>query len=125
MKKKIGVFIPATLGMLTAFGPFVTDFYLPVLPEMSEFFHTSPALASLSLTTGMIGLAIGQVFIGPLTDKFGRKKILVGSMLMFAIASVLCILVTQHLYLQSDATLPGIGRCRRHCYLKEYEHRYV
>lgn len=37
MKKKIGVFIPATLGMLTAFGPFVTDFYLPVLPEMSEF----------------------------------------------------------------------------------------
>lgn len=92
MKKKIGVFIPATLGMLTAFGPFVTDFYLPVLPEMSEFFHTSPALASLSLTTGMIGLAAGQVFIGPLTDKYGRKKILVGSMLMFAIASVLCII---------------------------------
>lgn len=92
MKKKIGVFIPATLGMLTAFGPFVTDFYLPVLPEMSEFFHTSPALASLSLTTGMIGLAAGQVFIGPLTDKYGRKKILVGSMLMFAIASVLCVM---------------------------------
>lgn len=92
MKKKIGVFISATLGMLTAFGPFVTDFYLPVLPEMSEFFHTSPALASLSLTTGMIGLATGQVFIGPLTDKYGRKKILVASMLLFAIASVLCII---------------------------------
>lgn len=91
MKNKIGIFVPATLGMLTAFGPFVTDFYLPVLPEMSEFFQTSPALASLSLTTGMIGLAAGQVFIGPLTDKYGRKKILVGSMLMFAIASVLCI----------------------------------
>ncbi|HBF06118.1 MAG TPA: Bcr/CflA family drug resistance efflux transporter [Prevotella sp.] len=92
MKKKIGVFIPATLGMLTAFGPFVTDFYLPVLPEMSVFFHTSPALASLSLTSGMLGLAVGQVFIGPLTDKYGRKKILVGSMLMFAIASILCII---------------------------------
>lgn len=92
MKKKIGVFVPATLGMLTAFGPFVTDFYLPVLPEMSEYFHTSPALASMSLTTGMIGLAVGQVFIGPLTDKYGRKKILVASMLMFAIASVLCII---------------------------------
>lgn len=86
------MFVPATLGMLTAFGPFVTDFYLPVLPEMSEFFHTSPALASLSLTTGMIGLAAGQVFIGPLTDKYGRKRILVASMLMFAIASVLCIM---------------------------------
>ena len=91
MKKKIGVFIPVALGMLTAFGPFVTDFYLPVLPEMSDFFHTSPALASLSLTSGMIGLSAGQVFIGPLTDKYGRKRILVASMLMFAIASVLCI----------------------------------
>lgn len=98
MKKKIGIFIPATLGMLTAFGPFVTDFYLPTLPEMSEFFHCSPALASLSLTTGMIGLAVGQVFIGPLTDKYGRKKILVGSMLMFAIASVLCI-IAPNIYL--------------------------
>lgn len=92
MKKKIGVFVSATLGMLTAFGPFVTDFYLPVLPEMSDYFRTSPALASLSLTTGMIGLAAGQVFIGPLTDKYGRKKILVASMLMFAIATVLCII---------------------------------
>lgn len=98
MKKKLGVFIPATLGMLTAFGPFVTDFYLPVLPEMTTFFHTSPALASLSLTTGMIGLAVGQVFIGPLTDKYGRKRILVASMLMFAIASVLCI-VAPNIYL--------------------------
>lgn len=92
MKNKIGVFVPATLGMLTAFGPFITDFYLPVLPEMSSYFHTSPALASMSLTTGMVGLAAGQVFIGPLTDKYGRKRILVGSMLLFAIASVLCIL---------------------------------
>ena len=92
MKKKLGAFIPATLGMLTAFGPFVTDFYLPALPEMTEFFHTSPALASMSLTTGMIGLAAGQVFIGPLTDKYGRKRILVASMFIFAIASVLCII---------------------------------
>lgn len=91
MKRKISVFVSATLGMLTAFGPFVTDFYLPVLPEMAEFFHTSPALASMSLTTGMVGLAAGQVFIGPLTDKLGRKRILVASMLLFAVASVFCI----------------------------------
>lgn len=85
------VFIPATLGMLTAFGPFVTDFYLPVLPEMTGYFHTTPALASMSLTAGMIGLAVGQLFIGPLTDKYGRKRILVGSMLLFVVASLLCI----------------------------------
>lgn len=92
MSRNIKVFVPATLGMLTAFGPFVTDFYLPVLPEMADFFNTSPALASLSLTTGMIGLAAGQVLIGPLTDKYGRKKILVGSMILFIIATVCCIL---------------------------------
>ena len=85
------VFIPATLGMLTAFGPFVTDFNLPVLPEMTGYFHTTPALASMSLTAGMIGLAAGQLFIGPLTDKYGRKRILVGSMLLFVVASLLCI----------------------------------
>lgn len=92
MNQKLGIFIPLTLGMLTAFGPFITDFYLPALPEMAEFFNTSPALASLSLTTGMIGLAVGQVFIGPLTDKYGRNRILVISMVMFAIATILCIL---------------------------------
>ena len=75
MKQNMKVFLPATLGMLTAFGPFVTDFYLPVLPEMTSYFHTTPALASMSLTTGMIGLAAGQLFIGPLTDKYGRKPI--------------------------------------------------
>ena len=64
MKQNMKVFIPATLGMLTAFGPFVTDFYLPVLPEMTGYFHTTPALASMSLTAGMIGLAAGQLFIG-------------------------------------------------------------
>lgn len=91
MKQNMKVFIPATLGMLTAFGPFVTDFYLPVLPEMTGYFHTTPALASMSLTAGMIGLAAGQLFIGPLTDKYGRKRILVGSMLLFVAASLLCI----------------------------------
>lgn len=91
MKQNMKVFIPATLGMLTAFGPFVTDFYLPVLPEMTGYFHTTPALASMSLTAGMIGLAVGQLFIGPLTDKYGRKRILVGSMLLFVVASLLCI----------------------------------
>lgn len=94
MKKNAKIFVPATLGMLTAFGPFVTDFYLPVLPEMANFFHTSPALASMSLTSGMIGLAVGQVFIGPLTDKVGRKRILVASMLLFVVASILCIMAT-------------------------------
>lgn len=109
MKKNISIFVPVTLGMLTAFGPFVTDFYLPVLPEMANFFHTSPALASMSLTTGMIGLAAGQVFIGPLTDKYGRKRILVASMLLFAIASVLCLLAPNIFVFNALRVLQGVA----------------
>lgn len=109
MKQNMKVFIPATLGMLTAFGPFVTDFYLPVLPEMTGYFHTTPALASMSLTAGMIGLAAGQLFIGPLTDKYGRKRILVGSMLLFVVASLLCIFSGDILMFNAMRVLQGLA----------------
>ncbi len=71
-----GMLFPVILGLLTAFCPFVTDFYLPVLPEMSGFFHTTPVLVSMSLRMGMIGLSAGQLVFGPLTDKYGRKGVL-------------------------------------------------
>lgn len=87
--KKISIFVTVTLGMLTAFGPFITDFYLPFMPEMASYFATTPSAVAASLTAGMIGLAVGQVLIGPLSDKYGRKKLLVGSMVLFAIASLL------------------------------------
>lgn len=109
MKQNMKVFIPATLGMLTAFGPFVTDFYLPVLPEMTGYFHTTPALASMSLTAGMIGLAAGQLFIGPLTDKYGRKRILVGSMLLFVVASLLCIFSGDIFMFNAMCVLQGLA----------------
>jgi DHA1 family bicyclomycin/chloramphenicol resistance-like MFS transporter len=90
--KKIGYFVPITLGMLTAFGPFITDFYLPAMPEMATYFKTSPSMVSMSLTAGMIGLALGQILIGPLSDKYGRKRLLVLSMVMFIVSSLLCLL---------------------------------
>lgn len=90
--KKTGLFVTVTLGVLTAFGPFVTDFYLPFLPEMSRSFHTSPSAVSTSLTAGMVGLAVGQILIGPLSDKYGRKRLLVLSMLLFAVTSLCCVL---------------------------------
>ena len=92
MKQKIGFFLPVTLGMLTAFGPFITDFYLPSIPEMQGYFNTSPSLMAMSITAGMIGLAVGQIFIGPISDKYGRKNLLVASMALFAISSVLCVM---------------------------------
>ncbi|MDE6862419.1 MAG: Bcr/CflA family drug resistance efflux transporter, partial [Alistipes sp.] len=70
MSKKTLVFI---LGNLTAFGPFITDFYLPCLPELTSYFSASASMIQLSLTAGMLGLAVGQLLIGPVTDKYGRR----------------------------------------------------
>ncbi len=63
------LFLLILLGMLTAFGPFVTDMYLPTLPSMAGFFATSSSMVQMGLTTSMIGLAVGQLFFGPLSDK--------------------------------------------------------
>ena len=89
--KQVSLFATITLGALTAFGPFITDFYLPAMPELVHYFQTSPAAVSSSLTASMTGLAIGQILIGPLSDKYGRRPLLIISMLLFAIASVACL----------------------------------
>ena len=83
-KKNSKVFILVFLGMLTAFGPFVTDMYLPTLPAMSEYFHTTSSMVQLGLTASMIGLAAGQLLFGPLSDKYGRRLPLIISMTLFA-----------------------------------------
>lgn len=87
-KKNSKVFILVFLGMLTAFGPFVTDMYLPTLPAMSEYFHTTSSMVQLGLTASMIGLAAGQLLFGPLSDKYGRRLPLIT---LFAVATIGCI----------------------------------
>ena len=90
-KKNSAQFIFIFLGMLTAFGPFVTDMYLPSLPSMQVFFNTSVSMVQMGLTFSMLGLAFGQLIFGPLSDKLGRRQPLIVSMLLFAVATLLCI----------------------------------
>lgn len=85
------LFLLTLLGMLTAFGPFVTDMYLPSLPLMGEYFRTTPSLVQLGLTASMIGLAAGQIFFGPLSDKYGRRPPLLAAMYLFIISTIGCI----------------------------------
>ena len=66
--KNSRLFLVLLLGSLSAFGPFITDLYLPALPGMGEYFHTSASMVQLTLTTSMIGLGLGQLFIGPISD---------------------------------------------------------
>lgn len=88
------IFLLVFLGMLSAFGPFVTDMYLPVLPQMAEIFKCSASTAQLGLTMSLIGLAAGQLFFGPLSDKYGRKPVLLTSLMLF-VGSTIIILFSQ------------------------------
>lgn len=89
------VFLLILVAVLSAFGPFVTDFYLPALPALTHYFNTTASAVQLSLTFGMIGLAGGQLFIGPLSDKYGRKKMLLASLILFLIATVATIITNE------------------------------
>jgi DHA1 family bicyclomycin/chloramphenicol resistance-like MFS transporter len=84
-------FLIIFLGILSAFGPFITDMYLPTLPSMVEDFGTTEALVQFSLTMGMIGLAVGQIFFGQMSQKWGRRPILIVSMALFIVAAVACV----------------------------------
>ncbi len=86
------LFLLIAMGMMSAFGPFVTDFYLPGLPALAASFNTSTSWVQLSLTSSMAGLASGQLLIGPASDRYGRKKPLVLSMALFIVSTVACLL---------------------------------
>ncbi|GGI40977.1 multidrug effflux MFS transporter [Mammaliicoccus stepanovicii] len=88
---KPSLFLIIILGLLTAFGPLSIDMYLPALPQISQDYSTTTSNTQLTLTLFMIGLAIGQVFIGPLSDFVGRKKPLIIVLAIYAIASILCV----------------------------------
>ncbi|WP_455819565.1 multidrug effflux MFS transporter [Pseudomonas cerasi] len=81
-----------TLGLLAALGPLCIDLYLPALPELATDLNTPTATAQLSLTAGLLGLGLGQLFFGPLSDKFGRIRPLLLSLVLLLVASIGCAL---------------------------------
>lgn len=84
-------FILLFLSLIAAFGPIVTDLYLPVMPEMIAAFHTNTSSVQLSLTVSILGLASGQLFFGPVSDKYGRKLPLVLSLVLFVVSTLGCV----------------------------------
>lgn len=78
-------FIIMMAGM-SAFGSFVNDMYVPSLPLMTHFFHASASTVQLGLSFGMLGLASGQIVLGPVSDKTGRIPVLKWTLLLFIIS---------------------------------------
>ncbi|GAB2935693.1 multidrug effflux MFS transporter [Hafnia psychrotolerans] len=87
-EKRLGYAL--VLGSLAALGPLCTDLYLPALPEMAVELNTTTATSQLSLTAGLLGLGLGQLIFGPLSDKYGRMRPLLWSLALLLVASVGC-----------------------------------
>jgi MFS transporter, DHA1 family, multidrug resistance protein len=82
------------LGSMNAIGPLSIDMYLPAFPEITRDLGTSASSVQLTLTACVAGLALGQLVLGPLSDRFGRRIPVIAAMVTYAVASLLCALAT-------------------------------
>ncbi|MDC5486177.1 MFS transporter, partial [Acinetobacter baumannii] len=80
------------LGALVAFGPLSIDMYLPSLPQMSVDLASSAQQIQKTITVFLVGFSIGMLFFGPLSDIYGRKKILIIGISIYIFASIGCTL---------------------------------
>ncbi|NGP46478.1 Bcr/CflA family efflux MFS transporter [Bacillaceae bacterium SIJ1] len=78
------------LSMLAILGPLNIDMYLPGFPDIAADFNTSASLVQLSLTAALLGLALGQIVVGPISDAKGRRKPLLIFISLFVLSSLVC-----------------------------------
>ncbi|RKP53243.1 Bcr/CflA family efflux MFS transporter [Cohnella endophytica] len=81
------------LAAFSALGPFTVDMYLSSLPQIMEYFQTNASSIQASLTASLLGLGLGQMIMGPLSDRYGRRTPLMIAMTFYIISSVCCAFV--------------------------------
>lgn len=86
--------LTALLGLLTAFGPMATDIYVPSMPSIGRLFGVGTAQVQLTLSSYLVGYALGQVVYGPIADRFGRRPALLLALALFCAASLCCAVAT-------------------------------
>jgi DHA1 family bicyclomycin/chloramphenicol resistance-like MFS transporter len=82
--------LPSLVLLLTVFGPISMDLYLPALPALTLELDAATSVAQLTVTACLIGLAAGQLIAGPISDRFGRRGILLIGIIAYIVTSVLC-----------------------------------
>ncbi|WP_405879383.1 multidrug effflux MFS transporter [Streptomyces sp. NBC_01136] len=88
--RRTGLLVTLILGGLTATPPLSMDMYLPALPEVTRSLHAPAATVQLTLTACLAGMAFGQLVVGPMSDKWGRRRPLLVGLVVYVLATVLC-----------------------------------
>ncbi|MFJ6717416.1 MULTISPECIES: Bcr/CflA family multidrug efflux MFS transporter [unclassified Streptomyces] len=90
--RRTGLLVTFILGGLTALPPLSMDMYLPALPQVTSALHSPAATVQLTLTSCLAGMALGQLVIGPMSDKWGRRRPLLTGMIVYVLATAVCAL---------------------------------
>jgi DHA1 family 2-module integral membrane pump EmrD-like MFS transporter len=97
------------LCLISSLGRFVLDSYLPSLPAISDYFRISDKSTQLTLTVYLLGFSISQLIYGPLSDRYGRRLIILSGMIIFLIGSFICSVASSLSILLISRLIAGIG----------------
>jgi DHA1 family bicyclomycin/chloramphenicol resistance-like MFS transporter len=103
--------LTALLAGLSAFGPLTTDMYLPSLPEIARELDASTAQVQLTISAYLIGFAVGQIVYGPVSDRHGRRPVLLVAIMLYCAASLACALSSSIDMLIGARFLQAVGGC--------------
>jgi DHA1 family bicyclomycin/chloramphenicol resistance-like MFS transporter len=97
------------LASMTAIGPLTTDTFVASLPQISRAFEATTASVQATITCYLIGFATGQVFYGPLSDKLGRRPLVLAGLALYVAASIACMFATSILMLVVARVVQALG----------------
>ncbi|MFI8965084.1 multidrug effflux MFS transporter [Streptomyces sp. NPDC053493] len=106
---RTGLLITLVLGGLTALAPLSMDMYLPALPEVTGALRSPAATIQLTLTACLAGMAVGQLVVGPMSDKWGRRRPLLAGMTVYVLATAVCALAPSAALLVGFRLLQGLA----------------
>ncbi|HET6859418.1 MAG TPA: Bcr/CflA family multidrug efflux MFS transporter [Streptomyces sp.] len=88
--RRTGLLVTLVLGGLTALPPLSMDMYLPALPQVTQALSAPAATVQLTLTACLAGMALGQLVVGPMSDRWGRRRPLLLGMIVYVVATAIC-----------------------------------
>ncbi|MGW0942412.1 multidrug effflux MFS transporter [Streptomyces sp. NPDC002623] len=108
-RRRAGLLVTLVLGGLTATPPLSMDMYLPALPDVTRSLHAPAATVQLTLTACLAGMALGQMVVGPMSDRWGRRRPLLAGLAVYVVATALCALAPTIEMLVAFRLLQGLA----------------